>query len=108
MGGAHGRPSIDHRKHPTPAHTTFPDRRAPPAAFVPDPSNAVRTEMSSLPYAHVDSGLRALAGKAEGFGRLAIGGLHGPLYHVTTLRGSLSSIPKIRIRDYFYYCCFLV
>ena len=53
--------------------------------------------MSSLPYARVDSSLRALAGQAEGFGRLAIGGLHGPLYHVTTLQGSLSSILKIRI-----------
>lgn len=41
----------------------------------------------SLPYAHVDSNLRALAGQAEGFGRCAIGGLHGPLYHVTTLAG---------------------
>nr|GMD59629.1 probable pectate lyase 4 [Ipomoea batatas] len=38
-----------------------------------------------LPYAHVDSTLRALAGQAEGFGRFAVGGLHGPLYHVTTL-----------------------
>ncbi|XP_027175758.1 probable pectate lyase 4 [Coffea eugenioides] len=38
-----------------------------------------------LPYTHVDSALRALAAQAEGFGRLAIGGLHGPLYHVTTL-----------------------
>nr|XP_017253241.1 PREDICTED: probable pectate lyase 4 [Daucus carota subsp. sativus] len=41
--------------------------------------------MLSLPYAQVDSTLRALAGQAEGFGRCAIGGLHGPLYHVTTL-----------------------
>ncbi|KAL9235668.1 hypothetical protein vseg_010410 [Gypsophila vaccaria] len=38
-----------------------------------------------LPYAHVDSCLRALAGQAEGFGREAVGGVHGPLYHVTTL-----------------------
>ncbi|KAF9600256.1 hypothetical protein IFM89_005080 [Coptis chinensis] len=34
---------------------------------------------------HIDSSLRALAAQVEGFGRLAIGGLHGPLYHVTTL-----------------------
>ncbi|KAE8706005.1 hypothetical protein F3Y22_tig00110410pilonHSYRG00047 [Hibiscus syriacus] len=39
----------------------------------------------SLPYVHVDSTLRALAGQAEGFGRFAIDGLHGSLYHVTTL-----------------------
>ncbi|CBI33175.3 hypothetical protein VitviT2T_019152 [Vitis vinifera] len=41
--------------------------------------------MASLPYADVDSNLRDLAGKAEGFGRLAVGGLHGPIYSVTTL-----------------------
>lgn len=41
--------------------------------------------MGSLPYAHVDSALRSLAGQAEGFGRSAVGGLHGPLYRVTTL-----------------------
>ncbi|KAE8717295.1 hypothetical protein F3Y22_tig00110053pilonHSYRG00051 [Hibiscus syriacus] len=39
----------------------------------------------SLPYVHVDSTLRALAGQAEGFGRFSIGGLQGSLYHVTTL-----------------------
>ncbi|KAI8539887.1 hypothetical protein RHMOL_Rhmol09G0217800 [Rhododendron molle] len=41
--------------------------------------------MASLPYADVDSSLRALAGRAEGFGRFAVGGLRGPLYSVTTL-----------------------
>ncbi|KAL1343282.1 hypothetical protein HN51_029699 [Arachis hypogaea] len=41
--------------------------------------------VSVLPYADVDSSLRALAGSAEGFGRHAIGGLHGSLYVVTTL-----------------------
>lgn len=41
----------------------------------------------SLPYADIDCTLRALAGQAEGFGRCAIGGLHGPIYHVTTLAG---------------------
>ncbi|KAJ8754189.1 hypothetical protein K2173_002088 [Erythroxylum novogranatense] len=40
---------------------------------------------TTLPYAHVDSSLRALAGQAEGFARFATGGLHGALYHVTTL-----------------------
>lgn len=44
--------------------------------------------MASLPYADVDFSLRALSGRAEGFGRFAIGGLHGPLYFVTTLAGS--------------------
>ncbi|XP_047339918.1 putative pectate lyase 21 [Impatiens glandulifera] len=41
--------------------------------------------MATLPYADVDSSLRALAGKAEGFGRLSIGGLNGPIYTVTNL-----------------------
>lgn len=40
-----------------------------------------------IPYAAVDSSLRAMAGQAEGFGRHAIGGLHGDVYHVTTLAG---------------------
>ncbi|PWZ34128.1 putative pectate lyase 21 [Zea mays] len=40
---------------------------------------------SLLPYRTADSSLRALAGQAEGFGRHAIGGLHGDVYHVTTL-----------------------
>ncbi|XP_071683593.1 probable pectate lyase 4 [Lolium perenne] len=38
-----------------------------------------------MPYAAVDSSLRAMAGQAEGFGRHAIGGLHGDVYHVTNL-----------------------
>ncbi|KAH0458765.1 hypothetical protein IEQ34_011579 [Dendrobium chrysotoxum] len=41
--------------------------------------------MVALPYRDVDCGLRALAGKAEGFGRHAIGGLHGAIYVVTNL-----------------------
>ncbi|XP_031489179.1 pectate lyase 1 [Nymphaea colorata] len=39
----------------------------------------------ALPYSRVDSDLRALAGQAEGFGRFAIGGLHGAVYRVTSL-----------------------
>nr|CAD1828750.1 unnamed protein product [Ananas comosus var. bracteatus] len=41
--------------------------------------------MATLPYAGADATLRALAGQAEGFGRNAIGGLHGAVYHVTSL-----------------------
>ncbi|MCD7463010.1 hypothetical protein HAX54_049786 [Datura stramonium] len=41
--------------------------------------------MAALPYADVDSSLKALAGRAEGFGRFSIGGLNGPVYSVTTL-----------------------
>ncbi|XP_076913880.1 putative pectate lyase 21 [Bidens hawaiensis] len=40
----------------------------------------------TLPYVDVDSTLRAMAGKAEGFGRLALGGgAHGLLHNVTSL-----------------------
>jgi hypothetical protein len=39
------------------------------------------------PYAGVDIHLRGLAGAAEGFGSAAIGGLHGEVYHVTSLAG---------------------
>jgi pectate lyase len=46
--------------------------------------------MASLPYANVDSSLRALAGRAEGFGRFSVGGLNGAVYCVTTLAGYLS------------------
>lgn len=38
-----------------------------------------------LPYAHVDGSLRGPAGQAEGFGRNAVGGVSGAVYHVTTL-----------------------
>ncbi|XP_041025614.1 probable pectate lyase 4 [Juglans microcarpa x Juglans regia] len=55
------------------------------SAQIPSSTTPHANNMVCLPYAHVDSSLRALAGQAEGFGRLAIGGLHGPLYHVTTL-----------------------
>ncbi|KAL0699272.1 hypothetical protein Bca4012_055394 [Brassica carinata] len=41
--------------------------------------------MTVEPYCHVDSSLRSLAGKAEGFGRAAVGGLNGPVCHVISL-----------------------
>ncbi|CAL4903929.1 unnamed protein product [Urochloa decumbens] len=41
-----------------------------------------------MPYRDADHRLRALAGRAEGFGRHAIGGLHGAVYHVTSLQGT--------------------
>ncbi|CAM0907414.1 unnamed protein product [Alopecurus aequalis] len=51
----------------------------------PDPATQ-RPSQPRLPYADVDRTLRALAAAAEGFGRHAIGGLHGALYHVTSLQ----------------------
>ncbi|GLT79266.1 hypothetical protein SLA2020_507600 [Shorea laevis] len=67
---------------PVPPYNYGPSAR--PAVPVPPTSNPPQMA-PSLPYGHVDSSLRALAGQAEGFGRSTIGGLHGPLYHVTSL-----------------------
>lgn len=50
-------------------------------------SAETETTMAALPYADVDFNLRALAGRAEGFGRFSIGGLNGGLYRVTSLAG---------------------
>lgn len=52
-------------------------------------SSGVTNETAGLSilYPNVDHSLRALAGQAEGFGHFAIGGLHGAIYHVTTLSG---------------------
>lgn len=94
MGNAHG-----HRRHrnsvpqnPIPPSYKYgaasPHPQAPTAAHTTH--QQVSSKMLSLPYSHVDYTLRALAGQAEGFGRFAIGGLHGPLYHVTTLAGYIS------------------
>lgn len=99
MGNHHGRYSAGrHRRnnHPLPTPPPPPPFHghkypAVPYGFSPQipTSTALDVHMGlSLPYSHIDSSLRALAGQAEGFGRLAIGGLHGPLYHVTTLAGN--------------------
>ncbi|URE13102.1 Pectate lyase [Musa troglodytarum] len=87
-------PSPDQLPHPTPS-------AAPPFVSVPVAAAGVTKEMGAqLPYAHVDARLRALAGQAEGFGRHAIGGLHGPVYHVTSSAddgpGSLREACRIR------------
>ncbi|KAF5747545.1 pectate lyase 4 [Tripterygium wilfordii] len=85
MGNAHAhRKNRNGRNGPYPSETS-----APPFKYGPSGDSVQRpssTQMvPSLPYSHVDSSLRALAAQAEGFGRFAVGGLHGPLYHVTTL-----------------------
>lgn len=68
----------------------------PPSNQAPQiPSSSIthnQMAVVSLPYSQVDCNLRALAGQAEGFGRFAVGGLNGPLYHVTTLSGLVSLI----------------
>ncbi|KAJ0551309.1 putative pectate lyase [Helianthus annuus] len=50
---------------------------------------------TTVPYADVDSTLRALAGRAEGFGRFAVGGVNGPVHHVTSLAGLSLSFHRI-------------
>lgn len=83
MGNAHGhRKHFNHGVNTSNAHS--PSNKY--AQSVPDSRNSTSSaKMESLPYAHVDSSLRALAGQAEGFGRAAIGGLHGSVYCVTNL-----------------------
>ncbi|PON72820.1 Pectate lyase [Parasponia andersonii] len=86
MGNSHAH---GHRKHRNaannPGHSPFiygnPSHQVPTSTS----TSTMETLPFPVPYSHVDSSLRALAAQAEGFGRFAIGGLHGPLYHVTTL-----------------------
>ncbi|KAL2929524.1 putative pectate lyase 4, partial [Bienertia sinuspersici] len=52
----------------------------------PQPQPQTSSSMAiTLPYSHVDSCLCALAHQAQGFRRCAIGGLHRPIFCVTTL-----------------------
>ncbi|KAL0426360.1 UNVERIFIED_CONTAM: Pectate lyase 2 [Sesamum latifolium] len=68
------------------------------------PSNTTPIENSytglRLPYGHVDSSLRALAGQAEGFGRFAVGGQHGDIYRVTTLAGTIELSSYLPVSSY--------
>lgn len=86
-------------------HKNAPSNLAPlPPPFVPNspnpnqPKGFVGGATMALPYAHVDDILRALAGQAEGFGRHAIGGLHGSVYCVTTLAGTASTLTCYAVR----------
>lgn len=87
MGNHHGRHSNPGRRKNNPP---------PPYNYGPYSENSAPTNPTPignsnmglrLPYGHVDSSLRAVAGQAEGFGRFAVGGLHGAVYLVTTLAG---------------------
>lgn len=104
MGNSHTTSSDNARRRPLRTYKlSDPIANHPPigttATAPPNNNNSSSTSMaSSLPYATVDSTLRALAGQAEGFGRSAIGGLHGSLYHVTTLAGSYTRFWIIRAR----------
>ncbi|KAH6755863.1 Pectin lyase-like superfamily protein [Perilla frutescens var. hirtella] len=85
MGNQHGRHSNSgHRKNnrPPPYNYGLNTGNSAPTTSAP----IANSNMSlRLPYGHVDSSLRAVAGQAEGFGRIAVGGLHGAVYRVTTL-----------------------
>ncbi|GAA0144801.1 lyase [Lithospermum erythrorhizon] len=77
MGNHH---SNRHNKHQT--HTPSND----PSSQTNSANNINNFNMGLvLPYGDVDSSLRGLSAKAEGFGRFAIGGLHGTVYRVTSL-----------------------
>ncbi|KAL3623026.1 hypothetical protein CASFOL_031842 [Castilleja foliolosa] len=85
MGNHHGRNSISGRREnnrPPPYKLGQYFENSAPTSSTPIQNSTMGL---SLPYGHVDSSLRALAGQAEGFGRFAIGGLHGAVYRVTTL-----------------------
>lgn len=68
---------------------------SPPPPLPPPPRdpNGEGRGGGEMPYQDADSRLRALAGRAEGFGRHAIGGLHGAVYHVTSLQGTAPRSP---------------
>ncbi|XAR50962.1 Pectate lyase [Bertholletia excelsa] len=93
MGNRHGHFSTGRKEnlHGCGGYPPFPDQATPQMTGFsqqqpPPPSSSSNMASSlSLPYCHVDSSLRALAGQAEGFGRFAVGGFHGPIYFVTTL-----------------------
>ncbi|VFQ61378.1 unnamed protein product [Cuscuta campestris] len=90
MGNCHGRYSGSRRRHqPVPAPPPPQTYKYGPPNHSAPPPPTQRPQCSKMgpvkPYLDADSTLRALAGGAEGFGRSAIGGLQGPLYHVTTL-----------------------
>ncbi|XP_014511058.1 probable pectate lyase 4 [Vigna radiata var. radiata] len=80
MGNAHG-----HRHRKRPNSVPPPHIYDHPPPFSTPPPTIANSNMLSLPYTHVDTTLRALAAQAEGFGRFAVGGLHGPLHRVTSL-----------------------
>ncbi|XP_010558309.1 PREDICTED: probable pectate lyase 4 isoform X2 [Tarenaya hassleriana] len=64
----------------TPASSFSPYK----AGESPPPPSSPAINMA-VPYSDADSSLRSLAGAAEGFGRSAVGGLHGPIHFVTSL-----------------------
>ncbi|KAL6657273.1 hypothetical protein ACP70R_005053 [Stipagrostis hirtigluma subsp. patula] len=90
-------PSTPSNPNPAAARVHEEDMDPPPPPPPPLPNHHPGDRQ--MPYADADCSLRALAGRAEGFGRHAIGGLHGAVYHVTSLqddgRGSLREACRV-------------
>ncbi|KAK1311913.1 Serine carboxypeptidase-like 14 [Acorus calamus] len=82
-----GRLSARKTHHPHPDRVTSSYSHPPLQPQPPPPPPTHHPFMAALPYSRADESLRSLAGHAEGFGRHAIGGLHGAVYHVTSLAG---------------------
>lgn len=109
MGGCFSRLS---NRHHSSGNGYFPplstsdsiSNHPPPAPPARGPDSGVHEQRApmAMPYAHVDTTLRALAGQAEGFGRHAIGGVHGSVYHVTTLDGIIFSCFCIYLTKIFH------
>lgn len=99
MGNAHG-----HRKHRNNVPPLYKFGNTHPPSNQPNKNEGSSNSntVMNFPYGHVDNTLRSLAAQAEGFGRFAIGGLHGPLYHVTSLLGYCTLSP-IHCIFYFIY-----
>lgn len=103
MGGCFSSDPKRFPQNPNLPSQYLPPNPPPPFTPVPpipssDQSAAAGGHMSRLPYAHVDAKLRALAGQAEGFGRQAVGGAHGAVYHVTSLAGmDLLSVIRVLV-----------
>ena len=76
-----------HRKHRNDASYTEAGGFKYDASLRPNRMDMDMEAHTLVPYAHVDSTLRSLAGQAQGFGRFAVGGLRGSVYCVTTLAG---------------------
>ncbi|KAL2923143.1 putative pectate lyase 4, partial [Bienertia sinuspersici] len=66
----------------------------------PQPETSSSSMVITLHYSHANSYLSALARQAQGFGRCAIGGLHGPTFCVTTLSGTIELRSYLTVSSY--------
>ncbi|KAL0675891.1 hypothetical protein Bca4012_003872 [Brassica carinata] len=79
----------------------------PKATYPPSSSAPSGPQMTLDPYCHVDCSLRSLAGKAEGSGQAAVGGLNGPMpFHEPQQNNVDWCRPKSCIRVTTHHCFF--